>query len=88
VSPAAAVDASRAVSDVVLLNGDLSTVPDTLIIAQQARRRMKENLWLATAYNLIAVPVALAGFVTPLIAALAMSGSSIVVSLNALRIRS
>ena len=87
ISPAAAVDASRAVSDVVLLNGDLANVPYTLHVAGQARGRMKENLWLATAYNLIAVPVALAGFVTPLIAALAMSGSSIVVSLNALRIR-
>ncbi|MBM7068776.1 cation-translocating P-type ATPase [Actibacterium sp. 188UL27-1] len=87
-SPAAAVDASRAVSDVVLMHGSLTRIPDTLSIARQARKRMQENLWLATAYNAIAIPIALAGFVTPLIAALAMSGSSIVVSLNALRIRS
>jgi Cu2+-exporting ATPase len=84
-SPIAAVDITRAQADAVFLGDRLSPVLDAIITARRARALMKQNLWLAAIYNTIAVPVAIAGAVTPLIAALAMSGSSIVVTLNALR---
>jgi Cu2+-exporting ATPase len=46
---------------------------------------MRENLWIAVVYNVIAVPVAICGLATPLVAAVAMSGSSMLVTANALR---
>ncbi len=87
ISPASALDAARVASDIVLLGQDLAPLSDAVRIARQTRRRIKENFGLSFAYNLIAVPIALAGLATPLIAALAMSTSSITVSLNALRLK-
>ncbi|MEM6888034.1 MAG: heavy metal translocating P-type ATPase [Pseudomonadota bacterium] len=87
ISPAEAMDAARAASDIVLLGRDLSPVGDALQTARLARRRIKQNFRLATCYNVIAVPLAVAGFATPLVAALAMSTSSISVSVNALRLK-
>ncbi|WP_281827246.1 heavy metal translocating P-type ATPase [Jannaschia rubra] len=84
-SPATALDAARAASDVVLLGGDLRLVGTTLAEARLAARRIRQNFALAAGYNLVAVPLALAGVATPLMAALAMSGSSITVVGNALR---
>jgi P-type Cu2+ transporter len=86
-SPASALDAARVASDIVLLGGDLSPIPDALLTASRATRRIRENFRIATFYNVIAVPLAVAGLCSPLIAALAMSASSITVSLNALRLR-
>ncbi len=87
ISPASALDAARVASDIVLLGTDLSPIPESVTLAQRAVKRIKENFQIATIYNVIAVPLAVAGLATPLIAALAMSTSSITVSLNALRLR-
>ncbi|MDP5219633.1 heavy metal translocating P-type ATPase [Ruegeria sp. 2205SS24-7] len=87
ISPASALDAARVASDIVLLGHDLSPLADACNTAIKATRRIRENFRIATVYNVIAVPLAVAGFATPLIAALAMSASSITVSLNALRLR-
>ena len=87
ISPASALDAARVASDIVLLGADMAPIADAMRIAGQARRRILENFGLSAAYNVIAVPLALAGLATPLAAALAMSLSSITVSLNALRLK-
>ncbi len=87
ISPATALDAARVASDIVLLGSDLQPVSEATQIAQKATRRIKENFAIAAGYNMIAIPIALMGFATPLMAALAMSTSSITVSLNALRLR-
>ena len=87
ISPATALDAARVASDIVLLGNDLSPIGAACETAKSATRRIRENFRIATVYNIIAVPLAVAGLATPLIAALAMSLSSITVSLNALRLR-
>ena len=86
-SPIAAADLTQAQADAVFLGERLRPVAEALTIARRARALMTQNLWLAAVYNAIAVPVAIAGLVTPLIAALAMSGSSMLVTSNALRAR-
>ena len=87
ISPASALDAARVASDIVLLGNDLSPLAEAVTTAQSATRRIKENFTIAAWYNIVAVPLAIAGLCSPLIAALAMSISSITVSLNALRLR-
>ena len=87
ISPASALDASRAASDIVLLSRSLAEIPDAITTAKSARLRVLENFTIAAGYNLIAVPVAILGFASPLSAAIAMSASSITVLLNALRVR-
>ncbi|MBF9034540.1 cadmium-translocating P-type ATPase [Rhodobacterales bacterium HKCCE2091] len=86
ISPGTALDAPRAAADMVLLSEGLAPVATAVATARAARRRMRENLWIAVLYNLVAIPVALVGLATPFLAALAMSASSITVSLNAARV--
>lgn len=88
VSLASAAEISQAAADLVLQGNHLDALPLANRVAIDARRRVLENFGLAAAYNCIAVPLAVAGFVTPLIAAIAMSASSVLVTLNALRLAS
>jgi Cu2+-exporting ATPase len=87
ISPASALDAARVASDIVLLGHDIAPIGDALRISRQATRRMVENFLISGGYNVVAVPLALVGMATPLAAALAMSLSSITVSLNAMRLK-
>jgi len=84
-SPITAAQIAQAQADALFLGERLAPVLDAVTIARRAHRLMRQNLWLAVVYNAIAVPVAIAGLATPLVAALAMSGSSLMVTLNALR---
>jgi P-type Cu2+ transporter len=84
-SPVTAVHLTQAAADAVFLGSRLHPVFAAISISKRARGLMVQNLWLAVIYNAIAVPLAIAGYATPLVAAIAMSGSSLIVTLNALR---
>ncbi|MGO4714089.1 heavy metal translocating P-type ATPase [Bradyrhizobium sp. 2TAF24] len=86
-SPVSATHLSQAAADLIFLGKPLAPVVAAFDLSRNALHLMRQNLWLAIGYNVLAVPVAIAGLTTPLIAAAAMSGSSILVMLNSLRAR-
>ncbi len=86
-APSSASDIGRTAADMVFTRSDLGAVIDALDIASGATRHVRQNFGFAIIYNLVAVPLAVIGFASPLLAALAMSSSSIVVITNALRLR-
>ncbi len=86
-SPASAADISQTVADLVFQGKGLGHVATALTLARRTGRVMRENIALALIYNLLVVPVAIAGYVTPWLAAAAMSSSSLLVMGNALRLK-
>lgn len=85
ISPASAVDASRSAADMIVIGNRIDRVASGWRVARVARRRILQNFAFALGYNVVTVPLAFAGLVTPLIAAVVMSSSSLIVCLNALR---
>jgi len=87
IAPSSALDVTRVAASIVLVGDDLGRIPEGIRLARLARRRVLENFTIAGGYNAVAVPLALAGLATPLAAAIAMSTSSIAVTLNSMRLR-
>lgn len=84
-SPATATDLSQTAADMVFQGDKLSPVAAAIATAKKSRHLVAQNFGLAVLYNLVAIPFAVMGYATPLVAAIAMSSSSILVTLNALR---
>jgi Cu2+-exporting ATPase len=80
-------DLAQAQADAVLVSGRLATLAEAFDLAARAMRVIRQNLGWAFAYNLAAIPAAAAGLVTPWLAGIGMSASSLAVVLNALRLR-
>jgi Cu2+-exporting ATPase len=87
IAPASALDVTRVAADIVVLRDSFEDLPVLLQIARKSSMLARQNFAIAAIYNAVAIPIALAGLATPLIAALAMSASSLTVLLNALRVR-
>jgi Cu2+-exporting ATPase len=85
-APASASDVGQTAADAVFLGDSLAPVATAILVARRTMRIVRQNFAIAIGYNAIAVPLAFMGVVTPLVAALAMSGSSIIVVGNALRL--
>jgi len=86
IAPGSATDISQRASDMVLRGAELIPILEAVDVARRARRLVLLNFGLAAAYNLTAIPMAAIGYVTPLIAAATMAGSSLLVVANALRL--
>lgn len=86
IAPGSATDVGLQAADMVFLQDSLLAVPRAVAVSRATLRVVRQNFALAVTYNLFAVPLAVAGFVTPLVAAVSMSASSLVVIANSLRL--
>jgi Cu+-exporting ATPase len=80
-------DVALAISDIVILNDSLRGIRDSFMISRRTYKFIKQNLGLSLVYNILTIPVAMVGFVIPLVAALSMSLSSLIVVGNSMRIK-
>ena len=87
-SPASGSDIAQTAADAVLQGQHLFPVIEMLEVSSAAQRMARQNFAIAIAYNIVFVPLAMTGYVTPLLAAVAMSASSIAVTANAIRLKS
>lgn len=86
-SPATAIDMAQNAADIVFMGDKLEPLVKAIEIARATQKLVRENFLIAIIYNVLAIPVAMAGVITPMIAALAMSGSSLLVIGNAFRLK-
>ncbi len=87
IAPGSASDVGQNAADLVFLGDSLAPIPFAIRAARRTMAIVRQNFGLALIYNAVAVPLAIAGFVTPLVAAVAMSLSSLIVIANSLRLR-
>jgi Cu2+-exporting ATPase len=86
-SPSSAIDITQNAADIVYQHKGISSVLAALETARKTQTIVRQNFALALGYNCLAIPLAMTGLVTPLVAAVAMSSSSLLVIFNALRLK-
>ena len=86
-APGSAIDMAQNAADIVFMGENLSPIMTGIRTAILSQKLVKQNFMLSVLYNIIAIPIAVCGYVTPMIAAIAMSGSSLIVIANSFRLR-